>query len=484
VRSWKGIPFAAPPVGPLRFQPPQPAVAWTEVRDAGAFGPPCIASPLPGGSAEGPLNGSEDCLSLNVWSPVGAEEGSKPVLFWVHGGGFVRGGGSAHDGAGLCARGDVVVVTFNYRLGPWGFLHLAELAPDAFPQTSNLALGDIVAALRWAAENIAAFGGDPNQVTLVGESAGAMMIGALLACPSAHGLYARAALMSGAGYNIRDTSQATEIAAAFLKALGISVAEPQRLSAASSEQLRAAAAEVARLSITEPWDAEAFLPVVDGDLVPAHPMTAVRARATVGLPLLISTCRDEMRLFFASQPGLIEGKRTFGAAVVGKAGWGEIAEAYRRNALPGRPWESEMLGAAMFSVPAAWLASAHAEAGGAAWTLRIDQPLSFPPFSNIGACHVQDVFMLWESFSFGGPTLWENGSAADRKAAGALQDIVLAFVRNGDPRTADTPAWPRFTPSAATTLLLDASLSLAQTPSPAELDLWRERAFYGERHAF
>lgn len=214
-RVWKGIPFAKKPVGDLRFQPPEPPEAWEGTFEANEFGPVCtqnkdIAAML-GAPAE---NMSEDCLYLNIWAPAGPREGL-PVMVWIHGGAFRAGAGSSplYDGASMAENGGVIVVTINYRLGAFGFLHLAGLDSS---YSANLGLLDQIAALKWVRENIKAFGGDPEQVTVFGESAGAMSIASLLAMPAAKGLFQKAILESGAS-QIIPPEQASMIAKAVLQ---------------------------------------------------------------------------------------------------------------------------------------------------------------------------------------------------------------------------------------------------------------------------
>src|SRR5271157_3324720 len=221
---WKGIPFAQPPIGGLRFHAPQAPSPWTGVRDATNFGLTSVqsgrmmqrffsATPEPSG---------EDCLCLNIWSP-GVDDKRRPVLFWIHGGAFTLGSGSTpwYDGTAFATNGDVVVVTINYRLGALGFLHLADIDGEEKGFSNNCGLLDQIAALEWVRYNIAAFGGDPGNITVFGESAGAMSIGTLLAMPAAKGLFQRAILQSGASHTVQDRERATGIARKLMDILGI-----------------------------------------------------------------------------------------------------------------------------------------------------------------------------------------------------------------------------------------------------------------------
>ena len=203
--EFKGIPYAAAPLGALRWKPPQPVAAWQGVRAAGHFGPRCMQRPLFGDMVFRSAGMSEDCLYLNVWTPAHARGGKLPVLVYFYGGGFVGGDGSElrYDGASLARRG-IVTVTVNYRLGPLGFLHLEPFGGEAWAGTANLGLADQTLALRWVREHAEAFGGDPARVTIFGESAGAMSVATHLARPSASGLFHRAIAQSGAATHCRD----------------------------------------------------------------------------------------------------------------------------------------------------------------------------------------------------------------------------------------------------------------------------------------
>ncbi len=366
---FRGLPFARPPVGPLRFGPPEPPEPWTAVRDAARFGP----SAAQNGALVGPLMSlgitrtGEDCLYLNVWTPA-ADRGRRPVLVWIHGGAFILGSGSQmlYNGATLARRGDVVVVTVNYRLGALGFLRLRDRFGERLPATGNEGLLDQVAALAWVRDEIAAFGGDPGNVTIFGESAGAMSCATLLGVPRARGLFHRAILQSGAANYLWPRDTASRLADRFLADLAASspeevrAAAPGRLLAAqrrlfmdlmmgerhvlgtlSPAGQRVAGAVFLGLSLARrrfrgivspvsrglldllrrrgrrrsaPAAPEMaalrvlrtrglpFQPVIDGDVIPRDPLAAIRDGLARGIPLLIGTNLDEARLFAPLDP--------------------------------------------------------------------------------------------------------------------------------------------------------------------------------------
>ncbi|WP_174280093.1 carboxylesterase/lipase family protein [Sphingomonas bacterium] len=294
--AFKGIPYAAPPVGPLRWRSPQPAAAWTAPRDATRFGTPCFASPLPGPMQAPPQ--SEDCLTLNVWTPPAAAKAVKrPVMVWIHGGGFEFGSSAqpGYDGTVLAKHG-VVVVSFNYRLGVLGFLAHPALDREG-PGSGNFGVQDQVAALRWVRANIAAFGGDPANVTIFGESAGAHSVGLLMASPLAKGLFAKAIAESGAFWDSEHGSLSTHA-----EATARGVAFQQRVGAADLAALRAMPAD--QLNMAGRWDVRldpgttVFSPSIDGYVLREAPAATFARGAAARVPLLAGwNAREETPLF-------------------------------------------------------------------------------------------------------------------------------------------------------------------------------------------
>ncbi|WP_443026004.1 carboxylesterase/lipase family protein [Sphingomonas sp. PB2P19] len=296
VVAWKGIPFAAPPVGALRWRAPQPAARWDGMRDARAYGHDCMQLPFPSDAAPLGTPPAEDCLYINVWKPVGARR--LPVLVWIYGGGFVNGGSSPPTYAGTeLAKQGIMVVSFNYRLGRFGtFAHpqLSAAREDA-PPSPNFGYMDQVAALRWVHRNIAAFGGDPANVTIVGESAGGVSVHALVTAPIAQGLFTRAVVQSGGPIALGDASPAAAQAAglAFAASKGIAADDPQ-----ASAKLRALSADavtdglnLANRPSTLPVTYSA--PVVDGRYA-VDQLAAYRAGAFKKVPMMLGATSDDI----------------------------------------------------------------------------------------------------------------------------------------------------------------------------------------------
>lgn len=343
VQAFKGIPYAAPPTGALRFGRPQAAQSWSGVRDATKFGAACPqprAKIVPKGI---PI--SEDCLTVNVWTPVPstrAGSGKKPVLVFIHGGGFVEGTAAEpiYDGADLARKG-VVVVTLQYRFGPFGYLDLSDLGKE-YENSANNGLLDQIAGLQWVRKNIAAFGGDPSNVTLFGESAGSISISAIMGSPQSDGLYHRAILQSGTSANISDRKQAGRVSRAYRDFAGAStVADLRKLSA---DKLQQAADDLYDSDFSD----TAFGPVVDGQLLPENPMKRLASPDGPKVPVIITTTRDEARYWIQEVPEAEHMPevlyRPWLTNLVGESNTDAAIAAYRKNRpdlTEGRwPWPS------------------------------------------------------------------------------------------------------------------------------------------------
>ncbi|MDT3445051.1 MULTISPECIES: carboxylesterase/lipase family protein [unclassified Pseudofrankia] len=457
VRVWRGLPYAAAPVGPARFRPPRPPEPWAGERDCSAFGPTSPQLRLPGlrgpGRRARAPRGSEDCLYLNVWSPEPGPGGQqRPVLVWIHGGGFVSGAGSSFDGARLAARGDAVVITINYRLGPWGHLDLApdEPAPGNEPRGVNLALLDQIAALRWVRDAVGAFGGDPGRVTVFGESAGAIYIGGLLAAPAARGLFHRAVLQSGAAHHVRGLAAAQAVRRRLVEHLGRPPAE-----ASTADLVRAG--EALLVTSNDP-----FLQTVDGVVLPEPPMEAIAGGSCRDVPLLVTWCRDEMELFLTLAPDVVPAAEEARVrAALGGDQWRRLLARYAED--HGARARSALLTDAAFAMPAARLADAAHAAGGRVWMLRFDH-----------LDHLGDHVRVPHGADL--PLTWGRADAASpdpaRRAAALWQDALLAFARAGDPATPGLPLWPRHDPDRRPVLLLTTSPRVVDRPGERRDAAW------------
>ncbi len=477
---FRGIPFAEPPVGDLRYRPPQPAKAWPGVRDCGDFGPVCAQDTsiqLPLMAQDIPAEaGSEDCLYLNVWTPA-ADGARRPTMVWVHGGGYLGGAGSQpqYDGEAF-VRDDVVLVTLNYRLHALGFLFLDELFEGA-EATGNLGVLDQIAALRWVRDNIAAFGGDPDNVTVFGQSAGAMSVCALLCAPAARGLVRRSILQSGGGqYNLRPAT-ATRVTQRVLELLGVPAGDWRALRAVPYEAIVAAASQINQEGATllrGESPGGAFAPVIDGVTRSARPVDLVAEGAIAGVDLLIGSCADEWRLFFfntpqararleAAAPGLLS---SFGPQA------GRLAEAYRQA----RPQASDLdvfsaaKGDQMFTIPMVRLAEAQAAHNANIFMYRFSWRTPVLDGA-LGACHVLDVPFVFETLdrmpNFVGPS-------PPRALAAAIHGAWIRFARDGDPNGAGLPDWPTYDAASRVVMNFDDVIGPVRDPARETRLIWDE----------
>lgn len=487
LRVFRGVPYARPPVGERRWAPPEPERPWTGVREALAFGPTAPQRPSVLMRMLG-LDGTdsdEDCLTLSVWTPARVEDGPdggrRPILVWLHGGAFAAGGCSlpVYDGAALARRGDAVVVTVQYRLGALGWLALPELL-DAGEVGANFGLLDQIAALRWVREHAERLGGDPERITVFGESAGAMSIGALLGAPAARGLFARAILQSGAAHNATPRAGAERVGALFRAALGEGAVDLAALRAAPV----AAILDAQQRAADESWrhvEGLAFQPVVEGDVpgavLPEPPLAAIAAGGARDVAVLIGTNADEWSLFALADVKLSalddEGfvRRVLRAPPRGVAdpeAFARRALAAHRAARPGADARACWLAFQtdrVFRVPAQRLLEAQQPHQPQCFAYLFAWP-SPALDGRLGACHALEVpFVFGHVRDPRAAQLVGQGSAVERLSE-RMMDAWIAFARGGD------PGWPAWDPEKRTTMVLGPECAVGPDPHAEELRIW------------
>ncbi|MDQ0194502.1 carboxylesterase/lipase family protein [Paenibacillus wynnii] len=457
INIWRGIPYATPPIGALRFHAPQPPKPWSLVRDAVEFGPVSHQPADNRGTRFGgtqPVH-SEDCLYLNVWSPVASEE-ALPVMVWIHGGTFVTGSGSQpmFEGTPLASRGNVIVVSINYRLGPFGFLHLSPWG-DGF--ASNQGLLDQIAALEWVQHNIAAFGGDPERVTVFGESAGSMSIAALLAMPAAKSLFSGAIMQSGTSQTLQP-NHAEEITAALLTELGISPKGDFSLLTTLSAEKIMEAAERMTMKLSGDSLSMFFQPVIEKNTLPEDPAKAVTNGSAKGIPLLIGTNRDEGNLFFREGSDSADFEQSLRALemLMGVGNLSEIAGYYPAS------WEgqADILTDLYFwrsSVSFAEAQRAHAPV----WMYRFDWSVPGHPLLYKAVHGAEIVFAFNNLFLL--RHLGLEVTTSMKRLADIMQGAWIAFAHRKNPETPEVP-WPQYRPGDRATLIFDEHTRIVHDP--------------------
>lgn len=436
VKVFRGIPYAEPPVGPRRFQPPVPPKPWSNVLVAHKFGPmalqPTGATLLPRAA----MGQSENCLTLNIWTP-GLDEARRPVLVWIHGGGFTTGSGADpySQGRNFATDGDVVFVSVNYRLGAFGFLYLGDLLGEAYASSGNCGILDIVAALRWVQENIANFGGDPSRVSVGGVSAGAKCVASLFSVPAAEPLFQQAILQSGAAQAIRSQQTASSVTRQLLKQLGLATTQAHQLLTLPASVILSAQERLG-LGIK---NLHLFGPVLDRATL-LYPPTGVMQSTGEKLkkPILLGTTKSEAQIYIDSETELLSMneeilQQLFGlnSSVVGRA--------FRRACHVQSPREAaiRVLSDYLYILATQRLADKFTSHASPVWMYRFDWE------GPHGACHIQDV-----------PFVWNHGTETDgvfcvpdnsKFLAHRIHKAWVAFVHHGDPGIPELPYWPPYT---------------------------------------
>ncbi len=432
---FRGIPFARPPVGDQRFAPPRPPAPWTGVLQATRFGP---AAPQEQSAVGfGIKETSEDCLTLNVWTP-GLDDARRPVMVWIHGGAFVFGGASQpiYDGARLARRGDVVIVTLQYRLGALGFLYLRDLLGAEIECGANVGL-------------------------------------LVLGMPAARGLFHRAIAQSGSGRDVLSTERATDIASTLLSHLDLEAGDARKLLELPVEALLQAQ-QRCWIDIMRARRQLPFRPVVDGDVFPAPPAESIAGGMSADVPLLVGTTLDEWRFFGFMDPQshtLDEGQAIARLDLVTGGAGRALFHAYagaRPGASPSDVWfaiESDRI----FRVPSVLLAEAQSRHQPNTFSYLFTWP---SPIEGLGACHAIDIPFVFDTLDKPGIPAFAGDTAEARDLGTKMQGAWIAFARSGDPGHAGLPEWPRYDSERRATMLLGATCHVEEDPLGTERRAW------------
>jgi para-nitrobenzyl esterase len=475
IKIFKGIPYGASTAGANRFMQAKDPAAWTGVRDALRYGPTVpqgfggVMTPDPALEITGIPAESEDSLVLNVWTPGIKDGGKRPVMLWLHGGGFVTGSGSStdYDGTNLARRGNVVVVTINHRLNVLGFTYLAELGGPDFAASGDVGMLDIVHALRWVRSNIEQFGGDPNTVMVFGQSGGGRKVGTLLAMPAAKGLFQRAVIESGPTIRLVDREQATRVASMLLAKLGVNKSNVHDLQKMPVDRIMKAYFAVVHDMADADQMTEGFAPAVDGTFLPQHPFDPMASAVMPDLPLMAGSTRTEMRLQYSNVPEVFSLNEADMVRHVKQITGGEsehVLEVYRKANPGASPTDIFFLVASDHNYGAPVMKIAERRAA-------------------LGKAPVFLYYFTWETPVMGGklksphtieiPFAFDNVKLCERLIGNAptamaladkISDTWIAFARNGNPNTPKLPRWPAYDAKDRATMVINNESKVVNDP--------------------
>jgi para-nitrobenzyl esterase len=480
---FKGIPYAEQPVGDLRWLPPQPSKKWDGIKPAKKYGyisPQNVmplAANIPGMPDFSADKQNEGCLYMNIWTP-GLDDARRPVIFWLHGGAFIIGAGNEPflENGTLVKRGDIVLVSINYRMGAFGFMNLKEITNGKIPATGNEGLLDQIIALDWVQENIAAFGGNPDDITVAGFSAGGMSIGDLLGMPKARGKFRKTVNRSGSTNTVTPLKNAVEGAEQFLKLLNVSPQDTAALRNLSTQQLLDAQEKLGAIMREKRGAMTPFAPVVDGDVMPDFPIELIKKGSAKNIIVMAGNTLDELKISTGMDPnmrnldeaGLLNRLNHLLSAEIAP----DIIEVYR-EALKKRGNSAspmDILGTInsdlMFRIPTIRLVEAQRDSGVPAYNYYFTY--KSPAMGGmLGSMHGLD-----SPFLFGALDANFTGDGPEQQdLALKMQDSCIAFVRTGDPSCKTAGKWPVYGKDRQT-MIWDIHPHVEAAPYEAERKAW------------
>jgi para-nitrobenzyl esterase len=468
VTSWKGVRYAAPPTGDLRWRAPQPPEPWTEVADGSVLGAVCPQPvepriPIDLGAPQG-----DNCLTLNIWASSDIAAGDrKPVMVWIHGGAYILGSANQplYNGSSFARGGDVVVVTVNYRLGAFGFLDLSSFSTPRRRFDSNPGLRDVLHALHWVHDNIAAFGGDPDRVTVFGESAGAGIITTLLTSPAAEGLFAGAIAQSSPATSVYDATRGRGLAEQYLAALGLGHNDIDRLSDVPVASLISASRTLFNDVPVRSPGTLAFAPIIDGDLVPDHPVKLAREGRSHPVPLIIGTNKHEAALFRWMKSPLMPItpeaiNAMFTQIATEQPNLVLPTDEQIQTAYPGLKGTARGMGVARdigFRMPTVWLAEGHSGVA-PTYLYRFDWATPMLRLLRLSGAHATELPFVWGNLVAGpkDPTFRLGGMKTGKVVSGRMQARWRNFATQGKPLGLDgEPEWLPYQEADRACLVID-----------------------------
>ena len=488
IHAFKGLRYGMAPTGTKRFQGPTRPVRWKETADASTYGAPCVQ--MATGNSANPTTemskqiatifttstemkiASEDCLFLNVWTP-GVDREKRPVMVWLHGGGFAYGSGSwpVYDGHNLAKKGDVVVVTVNHRLNVFGYLYLGELMGDEFAESGNAGMLDLVEALQWVRHNIERFGGTQDNVTIFGESGGGAKVSTLMAMPEASGLFHKAIIESGPGLRSTPKADATAMAKSVLEALAIAPGDKAALFTAPTDKVLAAAF-TAMEKLGPAAGGQRLAPVVDGIVLDRHPFDPDAPSLSARIPVVIGWTKDEMTLFNASEPWfgkLTEEELTKSVAeIAGGAEKGtallDALRAARPDYSPTYLRSSALTASRMFLGSVQLAERKAAQKGAPIWVYELvwETPVGNGIFKSPHTLEIPFVFANVDKAA----VLVGTGDAP-KSLEKQMSEAWIAFARTGDPNHPGIPKWPSYDAERRPTMVFDTQSRVVDDPDSA-----------------
>jgi para-nitrobenzyl esterase len=464
IKVFKGIPYADNTGGLNRFRPPKPPKGWPDVRDTLSYGPMCpqLGSERASYTASWTYDkeASEDCLVLNVWTPALHDQRRRPVMVWLHGGGFSAGSASRNvfEGTRLCQRGDVVVVTLNHRLDVFGFLYLGRLGGAEYAESGNAGMLDLVAALHWVHDNISAFGGDPANVTIFGQSGGAAKVSVLMAMPQARGLFHKAIVQSGSHLDALTPDEATKNALTFLAAVDVKPTELSRLAKLPTDRLVAGLAKIMDTAGPKPN----YSPVIDGIVLPRAPWQPDAPAVSAGIPMIVGSTRTETTaLLGAAHPAYFAlDEASLPRSLIG---WVPDKDIPRVIAGFRKLFPTASASDLFFAITTdrrvrqqAWAQAERkaAQAAAPVWLYELDWATPADG-GKWGSPHSLDLAFVFDNVAKSAAMV--GAGAEPQHLADQMSAAWIAFARTGNPNTSAVPTWPPFSLGQRATMVFNAA---------------------------